>query len=104
VSPAELERYLAAHRRTVDRALRQILKTPKGRPAKLGEAMRYAVLGPGKRLRPVLTLAAAELVGGADVAANAVPFGCALDRVQAEAEKALRALSAETAAISVKSA
>ena len=31
-----------------------------------------------------------------------VPFGCALDRVQAEAEKAVRALSAETAAIVVK--
>lgn len=63
MSPAELERYLAAHRRTVERALRDVLKTPKGRPAKLAEAMRYAVLGPGKRLRPVLTLASAELVG-----------------------------------------
>jgi hypothetical protein len=33
-----------------------------------------------------------------------VPFGCGLDRVLAEAEKALRALSAETAAMSVKPA
>jgi len=33
-----------------------------------------------------------------------VPFGCGLDRVQAEAEKALRALSAETATIVVKAA
>ena len=33
-----------------------------------------------------------------------VPFGCALDHVQAEAEKAIRALSAETAVISVNSA
>jgi hypothetical protein len=33
-----------------------------------------------------------------------VPFGCTLDNVQAEAEKALRALSAETAILSVKSA
>jgi hypothetical protein len=33
-----------------------------------------------------------------------VPFGCGLDRVHAEAEKAVRALSAETAAISVKPA
>ena len=30
-----------------------------------------------------------------------VPFGCGLDRVQAEAEKALRYLSAETAIIAV---
>ena len=83
MSPVELERYLAAHRRTVDRALRGILRTPKGRPAKLAEAMRYAVLGPGKRLRPVLTLASAELVGGTDVAAKAVPFGCALELIHA---------------------
>ena len=32
-----------------------------------------------------------------------VPYGCGLDRVQAEAEKAMRALSAETGSISVKS-
>ena len=31
-----------------------------------------------------------------------VPYGCGLDRVQAEAEKAMRALSAETGSISVK--
>jgi hypothetical protein len=33
-----------------------------------------------------------------------VPFGCGLDGVRAEAEKALRALSAETATISVRPA
>jgi farnesyl diphosphate synthase len=32
-------------------------------PAGLGEAMRYAVLDGGKRLRPLLVLAAAEAVG-----------------------------------------
>ncbi len=33
-------------------------------PAGLGEAMRYAVLGGGKRLRPLLVLASCESVGG----------------------------------------
>jgi len=33
-------------------------------PANLVEAMRYAVLGPGKRLRPELTLRSCEAVGG----------------------------------------
>ena len=33
-----------------------------------------------------------------------VPFGCSLDDLRTEAEKTLRALSAETATISVKSA
>ena len=31
-----------------------------------------------------------------------VPYGCGLDRVQVEAEKAMRALSAETGPMSVK--
>ena len=38
-------------------------------PANLGLAMRYAVLGGGKRLRPLLALAASEAVGGAPEAA-----------------------------------
>ena len=33
-------------------------------PAQLGEAMRYAVLDGGKRLRPLLVLAAAEAING----------------------------------------
>jgi farnesyl diphosphate synthase len=37
---------------------------PEGAPAGLGEAMRYGVLDGGKRLRPLLVLAAAEAVDG----------------------------------------
>ena len=33
-------------------------------PGRLAEAMRYSLLAPGKRLRPLLALAAAEAVGG----------------------------------------
>jgi geranylgeranyl diphosphate synthase type II len=83
VTPAALERYLAAHRRTVDRTLRDVLRTRPGRPARLAEAMRYAVLGPGKRLRPVLAAASAEAIGGADAARAAVPFGCAIELIHA---------------------
>ncbi len=39
-------------------------------PAGLGEAMRYAVLGGGKRLRPLLVLAACEAVAGDGAAAD----------------------------------
>ena len=83
MTPAALERYLAAHRRTVERALRAFLKSRAGRPAQLGEAMRYAVLGPGKRVRPVLALASAEVVGGAPAVKRAVPFACALEMIHA---------------------
>jgi farnesyl diphosphate synthase len=46
----------------VERALQAWV--PADAPAGLGEAMRYAVLDGGKRLRPLLVLAACEAVGG----------------------------------------
>ena len=50
-------------------------------PAGLGEAMRYAVLGGGKRLRPLLVLAAAEAVhGNAEAALRAA---CAVELIHA---------------------
>ena len=48
---------------------------------KLREAMRYAVLGPGKRFRPLLVLAAAEAFG-AD-ASTALPFACGVEFIHA---------------------
>jgi farnesyl diphosphate synthase len=54
---------------------------PAGAPAQLGEAMRYAVLDGGKRLRPLLVLGASEAVGGnADAALRA---GCAVELIHA---------------------
>ena len=50
-----------------------------GCPARLAMAMRYAVLGGGKRLRPVLCLMAAEACGGEAVLA--LPAACALEMV-----------------------
>ena len=43
--PAGLERYLAAHRRTVERALRALLSARPGRPRAARRAMRYSLLG-----------------------------------------------------------
>ncbi|HUD32807.1 MAG TPA: farnesyl diphosphate synthase [Variovorax sp.] len=50
-------------------------------PAQLGDAMRYAVLGGGKRLRPLLVLAAGEAVGGSDAAA--LRAACATELIHA---------------------
>ena len=55
-----LERYLTA----IEAKLDEVLPRPEERPAVLHEAMRHAVGSGGKRLRPVLCLAAAEAVGG----------------------------------------
>lgn len=54
---------------------------PLDAPAGLGEAMRYAVLDGGKRLRPLLVLATCEAVGGqADAAMRAA---CAVELIHA---------------------
>ena len=50
-------------------------------PADLGLAMRYAVLGGGKRLRPLLALATSEAVGGAPEAA--MRAACAVELIHA---------------------
>ena len=50
-------------------------------PARLGDAMRYAVLDGGKRLRPLLALAAAEAVGGD--AAMALRAACSVELIHA---------------------
>lgn len=57
----------AAGLQTVESALEAWV--PADAPAGLGAAMRYAVLDGGKRLRPLLVLAAAQAVGGAHAAA-----------------------------------
>ncbi|WP_332814593.1 polyprenyl synthetase family protein [Ramlibacter sp.] len=54
---------------------------PSDAPAGLGEAMRYAVLDGGKRLRPLLVLAAAEAVGGH--AQAALRAACAVELIHA---------------------
>ena len=59
--------YLEAARWRVESALESSLGPE--RPESLREAMRYSLLAGGKRLRPILTLAACELAGGdADLA------------------------------------
>jgi farnesyl diphosphate synthase len=54
---------------------------PREAPAGIGEAMRYAVLDGGKRLRPLLVLAASEAVGGHEEAA--LRAGCAVELIHA---------------------
>src|SRR5437773_5152965 len=58
-----LEQYLAARRAQIDRTLDATLPPAHTPPAVIHEAMRYAVLGGGKRVRPILAVAAAEACG-----------------------------------------
>ncbi len=60
---SRMEEYLGERRRLVDAALEDRLASADAEPAKVHEAMRYAVLGGGKRLRPIFAMAVAELGG-----------------------------------------
>ena len=65
----DLSEYVQAKRALVESQLRALLSPREGCPESLTEAMRYSVLAPGKRLRPLLVLMAAEACGGAEAAA-----------------------------------
>ena len=66
-TPQGFEAWMQAELRAVEAALQQWV--PADAPAGLGEAMRYGVLDGGKRLRPLLVLAACTAVQGAREAA-----------------------------------
>ncbi|MEM7144451.1 MAG: polyprenyl synthetase family protein [Verrucomicrobiota bacterium] len=72
-----LDAYLKAGCREVDAALRAALPKASVAPGTLHEAMRYSVFAGGKRLRPILCLAAAEACGGDRAAA--MPLACAVE-------------------------
>ena len=73
----DLKAYLADRSARVDAAMDVFLPSAKDRPSTIHEAMRYAVFAGGKRLRPVLCLAAAEACGGA--AEDALAPACAVE-------------------------
>ena len=60
--PFDFHDYREAWRARIDRELERLV--PQLEPAPLWEAMRYSVLGDGKRLRPLLAIAAMEALGG----------------------------------------
>lgn len=52
-----------------------------GCPTALQQAIRYSLLAPGKRLRPLLVVTAAEVCGGAIL--DALPAACAVEMIHA---------------------
>jgi geranylgeranyl diphosphate synthase type II len=73
----ELKSYIADCGKRVDTALDACLPRPNRRPATIHKAMRHSVFAGGKRLRPVLCLAATEACGGDSE--NALPAACAVE-------------------------
>src|SRR5213594_3446683 len=71
-----LKSYLAS-RKKIDRALDRYLPKENVRPATIHKAMRYSLFAGGKRLRPILCIAAAEACSGK--VDNALPLACAME-------------------------
>jgi geranylgeranyl diphosphate synthase, type II len=72
-----LKAYLRSRQQEIDRALDRYLPKANTKPATLHKAMRYSLFAGGKRLRPILCLAAAEACHGK--IENALPLACALE-------------------------
>jgi geranylgeranyl pyrophosphate synthase len=87
VTAEPLAEFLNRARVQVDEALARILPTPPACPAIISDAMRYSVFAGGKRLRPVLTLAAADAVTRRvghthpDPFHLALPAACAIEMI-----------------------
>jgi len=72
-----LKKYLVTRQKLVDRALDWYLPKGNRKPATLHRAMRYSLFAGGKRLRPILCLAAAEACRGK--IDDALPLACAIE-------------------------
>jgi geranylgeranyl diphosphate synthase type II len=83
----DLHAWLESQRREVEAALDRFVPAAGDAPSIVLDAMRYALLGGGKRLRPMLALAAAEAVAErlqvstAEARALALPAACALEMI-----------------------
>jgi geranylgeranyl diphosphate synthase type II len=73
----DLDSYLRTRTAQVNAALDRLLPAPSARPATLHESMRYSLFAGGKRIRPALTLAAAEACGGS--IEDTLPVACAVE-------------------------
>jgi geranylgeranyl diphosphate synthase type II len=80
-SPSAFIEYAGQFRARIDAVLAEYADLGDGCPDVLREAIRYSLLAPGKRLRPMLVVMAAEACGGSTE--TALPAACAVEMVHA---------------------
>ncbi len=73
----DLDKYLVERTELVNAALKELLVREDEYPKSLHSAVHYSLFAGGKRLRPILTLAAAEAVGG--TIEDALNAACAIE-------------------------
>jgi geranylgeranyl diphosphate synthase type II len=71
--------YLDQKRRDVDRFLESVMPAEQSPPTNLHKAMRYSLFAGGKRVRPILAIAACEATGGSSAAI--LPCAAALELI-----------------------
>jgi geranylgeranyl diphosphate synthase type II len=83
LAEATFDAYVRTRRAAVDAALDRLLPSPPACPRLIADAMRYTVFAGGKRLRPLLTLAAADSVtpGGTADHREVLPAACAVELI-----------------------
>ena len=74
-----LAEYMAAQQKAVDAALDRWVPRPGENPATIHNAMRYSLFAGGKRIRPLLAIAAAQAVSDAPVGIESC--ACALEMI-----------------------
>jgi geranylgeranyl diphosphate synthase, type II len=77
--PVAIESVLAEHGRLVESALDRYLPSESAPPADVHRAMRYSVFAGGKRLRPMLVIAGAEVAGAPPE--TVLPSACAVELI-----------------------
>lgn len=73
----DIKKYWSARQSQFEKALHRALPAASAKPATIHQAMRYSLFAGGKRLRPILVIAAAETLGGRP--ADAMPLACAVE-------------------------
>jgi len=75
----DIQKYLQEKKDLVDSALERYLPRDVGLPATLNQAIRYSLFAGGKRIRPILSIASYEAVGGRGD--GILPFACAMEMI-----------------------
>jgi geranylgeranyl diphosphate synthase, type II len=75
----DIKLYLAKKKEIVDKALEKLVPPAHAFPVSVHEAMRYSLFGGGKRIRPILAIAAAEALGA--TTADLLPVAGSLELI-----------------------
>jgi geranylgeranyl diphosphate synthase type II len=78
---ARLNAYLISVKKIIDEALKRYLPGEDNYPSLIFKAMRYGLFAGGKRIRPVLCLAAVEALGAKELCSSVLPVACALEMI-----------------------